>query len=559
MKRLFVMLLTVSVVLTTVSLNSKAASHAQKNMQQSKDQEETDLVYGNGGYLVKVGQKVFFHDYQKTDVMEPSLGGQFLEYGSGICSYDEATGEISTITDAPCSGLLYYCGDSFYSTWIDESGKSQIIRVSMDGEIQKVGPGIVSGVSEDSKLIALWCDDASMKHLDVLDESGVQYCRIDKRSDVSLSFCGLTDSDVIYQKTEDDVIKLYSMGSNNKEIYLGTLSELGIYGSLECDDFLYDTENQEAYFVFAHYGGPVDSVEDYIVVKAVPGDKDSLELITHGYDYEIMPGLTYDDEPKLRLNDGKLLCGYYDLDKLYLSHSYMGSHMLSRFVYGDLLWCNSKGQIQTMISNFIPYMDKDHLIMQTGEVLGDEAYVLVAEVIRDPGNDYKLLQAFDFVNMYVLRLPMKEWIDDAEVILGGDFEASITFDKEGFKPYIGIWRMDNFITEDGYEPDHSKDMWINITDTQELYFIDNAEYGGQGAYSNLFKLSTSTVDDKCLIVGYNEVLGITCTGSLYEEDGEVKLILEVQEIKESIDDPGPSSWKGSFHKVSSEEWSVEWG
>jgi hypothetical protein len=93
MKRLFVMLLTVSVVLTTVSLNSKAAPHAQKNMQQSKDQEETDLVYGNGGYLVKVGQKVFFHDYQKTDVMEPSLGGQFLEYGRGICSYDEATGE----------------------------------------------------------------------------------------------------------------------------------------------------------------------------------------------------------------------------------------------------------------------------------------------------------------------------------------------------------------------------------------------------------------------------------------------------------------------------------
>ena len=56
-----------------------------------------------------------------------------------------------------------------------------------------------------------------------------------------------------------------------------------------------------------------------------------------------------------------------------------------------------------------------------------------------------------------------------------------------------------------------------------------------------------------------EVLGITCTGSLYEEDGEVKLILEVQEIKESIDDPEPSSWKGSFHKVSNEELSIEWG
>lgn len=71
-------------------------------------------------------------------------------------------------------------------------------------------------------------------------------------------------------------------------------------------------------------------------------------------------------------------------------------------------------------------------------------------------------------------------------------------------------------------------------------------------------LSTSDAGDECLIVGYNEVLELTCTGRYTNDSGEEKLILEVQERKESIDDPGPASWKGVFHRVSDEEWSVEW-
>ena len=63
----------------------------------------------------------------------------------------------------------------------------------------------------------------------------------------------------------------------------------------------------------------------------------------------------------------------------------------------------------------------------------------------------------------------------------------------------------------------------------------------------------------CLIVGYNEVLELTCTGKLSEVDGEEKLILEVQEKLESVDDPHPASWKGSFHRVKDEEWAAEWG
>lgn len=191
--------------------------------------------------------------------------------------------------------------------------------------------------------------------------------------------------------------------------------------------------------------------------------------------------------------------------------------MLSRFVYGDLLWSDNEGQAQTMIKSFIPYMDRDSFVMQTGEILGDEAYVLVAGVNRDPGSDYKLSQAFEFKGMYILRIPsLKD--PSIEVVSGGDFEKELTSDKKGYEPYIGTWRMDDFIIEDGYEPDHSRNMWIGINDEQEL----------------------------------------TCTGRYTNDSGEEKLILEVQERKESIDDPGPASWKGVFHRVSDEEWSVEW-
>ena len=509
-------------------------------------------VYGNGSYFVRVGEEVFYHSYEKLPYGESAPGGQFLPFGRGICSYDEATGKITELSAEPCSGKLFYCGNEFYSTCEEENEPSRIVRISMDGETFRVGPGTVEGISPDGRLVALMCDDASIKHLDIIDESHTQCIRVDKPEDGSLAFCALTDKEVIYEKSFSDRIELCSMGDDGEEVLLGVLSETGIYGSLECDDFLMDDENGDVYCVFAHYDGPVDSVGDYIVVKLAPGKEGGLELITHGYNNEMMPNIGYDDEPFLRVNNGELSFASFDENKLYLSHSYLGSHMLSRFEYGNLLWSDNEGQAQTMIKSFIPYMDRDSFVMQTGEILGDEAYVLVAGVNRDPGSDYKLSQAFEFKGMYILRIPsLKD--PSIEVVSGGDFEKELTFDKKGYEPYIGTWRMDDFIIEDGYEPDHSRNMWIGINDEQELTFMDNEEYSGFP-----FMLSTSDAGDECLIVGYNEVLELTCTGRYTNDSGEEKLILEVQERKESIDDPGPASWKGVFHRVSDEEWSVEW-
>ena len=509
-------------------------------------------VYGNGSYFVKAGDKVFFHDYENAKADEPGLGGQFLNLGTGIITYDESTGEIEKFTDEPCSGKLYLCGDEFYSTVEESDGSRRIVRISKNGEVYRVGSGDVLGISDDGKLVALLCDDASMKHLDVLDDSGILFCRIDLPVNGTLSFCGLTDKGVIYQVSTAGEIKLFAMGEDNNGVCLGTLSDKGIYGSLVCDDFLYDEENGKVYCVFAHYDGPVDSVEDYLVVSSAPGKEDSLELVSHGYNYELMPNLSYGDEPALRLIDGKLGFGFYDEDELYLSHSYLGSRMLNRFVYGNLLWCDEKGNVQTIIKSFIPYMDRDGFVMQTGQVLGDEAYVLVAGVERDESSDYKLSQAFGFDRMYVLRVPLEQDAV-AKAIIGDDLEKDLTFDAQGFESYIGSWRMDDFIIEDGYIPEHSRNMWIGITDDQELSFMDNEEYSGFP-----FMLSTSDQGGECLIVGYNEVLELTCTGKLSEVDGEEKLILEVQEKLESIDDPRPADWKGSFHRVTDEEWAAEW-
>ena len=510
-------------------------------------------IYGNGSYFVKVGDKVFFHDYENAVAAEPSQGGGFLWLQGGLDCYDEVSGTLTRISDEKSSGELYLCGDEFYLAQEDAEGGSQIIRISMDGEVYRVGPGSVKGVSSDGSMAALWCNDASKRHLDVLDARNNQYCRVDEPDNGSIDFCGFSSSGIIYQKKVDDEIKLYSMGYGSNEVCLGTLSDLGIYGSLECDDFICDDRTDDIYCVFASYGGPVDMVEDYLIVKANVGKEDSLSLLQHGYDQEKMPSIGDTDEPSLRLNNGNLSYGFYDEDKLYLSHSYMGSRMLGRFVYGNLLWCDDRGEVQTIIKNFIPYMDRDIFVMQTGQVLGDEAYLLVALVKRNENSDYKLSQAFDFKRMYVLRVPLKE-SSKAEAIAGDDFEKNMTFDEKGFEPYVGNWRMDDFIVEDGIMPSHSRNMWIGITDEQELSFMDDEEYSGFP-----FVLSTSVTGDECLIVGYNEVFGISCTGKLVKDGGEERLILEVQESKENIDDPGPDSWKGSFHRATDEEWAAEWG
>ncbi len=531
-----------------------AESPAEETTTQEENTDATQ-IYGNGSYFVKVGDKVFFHNYENAVATEPSQGGQFLWLPGGLECFDETSGTLTQISDEPTFGELYLCGDQFYCTQEDAEGGLQIIRISMDGEVFRVGPGSVEGASKDGKLVALWCNDASGKHLDVLDAQNLQYCRVDQPDNGSIYYCGLSTNGVVYQKKVADETKLYCMGYGSNEVCLGTLSGLGIYGTLECDDFICDAENDDIYCLFAQYGGPVDMVEDYMVVKANAGEADSLSLLQHGYDNEKMPTISNSNEPSIRLNDGEISYGFFDEDKLYLSHSYLGSHMLGRFVYGNLLWCDGEGNVNNIIKNFIPYMDRDALVMQTGQVLGDEAYVLIAGVIRDMASDYKLSQAFDFSSMYVLRIPLKE-DSSYEVIQGGDFDGNITFDAEGFEPYVGTWRLDKFVTVDEAEPRHSANMWLNIAEDQELRFIDYEEYNGYP-----FMLSTAPIGNECLIVGYSEGLELTMTGKLVvnEVDGSENLLLEVQEKNESIDDIRPASWQGSFHRVTEEEWKAEWG
>ncbi len=544
--------------------SAEASSVESAPVEESPKPEETitytDEIYGNGSYFVKVGEKVFFHDYEKVTAKESSQGGQFLDLGGGIVCFDESDGTITRITSEPLTGELYLLGDRFFGTVIDSSGRGQIVSVTADAQTHPHGLGRIKGVSEDGKRIAIWNDNDSGQSLEVLTDEllgdvNQQFCIVDKPEDGTIAYCGLTDESLIYTKKSGDKIDLFSMGSDSQEVCLGTLSDMGIYGGLECDDFLYDEGSNMVYAVFAHYGGPVDSVEDYLIVSAAPGQEGSATLIQHGYDYNVMPNLTSTDEPTLRLIDGKLSYGFYDEKELYLSHSYLGSHMLSRFVYGNLLWCDEEGNVQNIVKSFIPYMDRDNFVMQTGQVLGDEAFVLVAGVVRNEASDVKLSQAFDFGNMYVLRVPLKE-NSTPETIVGGDFEELISFDREGFEPYVGTWRLDEFTNVASNQPYHSPNMWIGITEDQELRFIDYEEYSGFP-----FMLSTSSIGNDCLIVGYSEGLGLTLTGKLVvnETDGSEALLLEVQEKLESIDDIRPASWQGSFHRVTDEEMKTEWG
>ncbi|SDB42908.1 hypothetical protein [Butyrivibrio sp. INlla16] len=102
-------------VRTTVKEEDSAPSkmpETEKNLDEEPTEE--NLVYGNGSYFVKVGDKVYFHDYSRAAVGESSQGGQFLYLGSGICAYDESSGEISEISDESCSGKLFFLAAMSY-------------------------------------------------------------------------------------------------------------------------------------------------------------------------------------------------------------------------------------------------------------------------------------------------------------------------------------------------------------------------------------------------------------------------------------------------------------
>ncbi|MBR6451768.1 MAG: hypothetical protein IKS87_03615 [Lachnospiraceae bacterium] len=366
-----------------------------------KPSEQAD-VEGNGGFFIRVGDSVYFHRTE-GDYYGETLLGRDLLYDVGVeedvatlCRYDIRTGETEELCTDGCTGRMYLCGDKiFYSRDMGADGY-EVWFVTLDGsEHSKWCPGEVAGVSPEGDRLAIDGYYDGSRFLMAYDENMDHVCSVPRFSD-PIEFCGFSHKEMFYLEQEDGKVSCYSARNDEAEhVCYGELSLNGGFGGPYCDRFLSDGDM--VYMLCAWYGGPVNTVEDYLIVGMEMGNAGSLSELQHGYDAKRMPGVESYEEPYLFVKDGELTYQPHDQNEAYLSEG----------KYGDLMmWKDGEGSLIT--DDAIREEECDNLLLQKGLVMGDAAYLMIAAAERVPEEDYKIFQAFRLSQIYPMRLDFSD-------------------------------------------------------------------------------------------------------------------------------------------------------
>ncbi len=425
-----------SETLTSEPADDRDASQAQQQeeaisgaSEDVDDETISEEVEGNGSFFVKKGSNIYFHKYESTAFEKYAYDGDFLGYtgdtdkDTTLCLYNEETSEAKELTKDGCTGKLYLCGDKFYCEK-QEGGYPEIWTIDLDGsKAELFAPGFIRGISDDGRLIALQMfagDDLIYRIYD--DAGNLSYDGPDDR-DARVFYCGFSGDKLIYGKAKDEEALLYCADKSGSAL-IGTIPGMSGFGGPECDQFI---EADDRFFcTFGYYGGPVDTIEDYYVVEGTTNEG-SLRTVLHGYDEKVMPRVRENAEPFIRFTGGFLEYDPYLANSVYMDHSSgLKKHYSEvKFRYGDLYYYGKDGSSLKLAGSFIKLADTRRLFLQTAQVLGDSAYMMVGRGTPLPESDYNVYKAFAFEDMYYIRMPIKE---DSKVqsIVGPDWnEAEI--------------------------------------------------------------------------------------------------------------------------------------
>ncbi len=383
----------------------EAPEEQQDEADEKQEDSSSDLpdVEGNGGFFLRVGDGVYYHCADGDFYGETILGRDLL-YDTGVredlatlCRYDIKSGEVTELARDGCTGKMYLCGDKIFYTRDMGADGMEVWYVTLDGSEQsKFCPGEVVGVSPEGDRLAIDGYYDGSKFLMSYDENMDYLCSIPVFSD-PVRFCGFCGGELFYLEQEEGKVSLYS-GKNDmaNHFFYGELSLPGGFGGPYCDRFV--TDGNRVCMLLAWYGGPVNTMEDFLVVEMEAGKEDSLSEIQHGYDAGLMPDIDSYEEPYLYLADDGIRYEKHERGTAYLSES----------TYGSLMAFTESGDDELITDDAIREDESDRLVFQNGIVIGDAVYLMVAGAERMPGEDYKIFPAFRLLQMYPMRLDFSD-------------------------------------------------------------------------------------------------------------------------------------------------------
>ena len=418
---------------------------SEKNTPETGENEpSSEEIENNGGFFIRVGNKIYFRRYGHHTLESNALFGQFLENSysgedteniSAMLAYDMETGQVTEVFEDAGYGRLFAGDGGFYCKRAGDGYGNIAYWISYDGSKSvDLGQAVPVGISmpaadpdKQAAFLALQAQDPDhFGELFILHE-GRETARAVPGEDEFLEFCGMTGEYAVYllSDTKTNTNHLYSLsGKSGEAVCLGEMpiGKNQFYGPyLETEQFLADEKG--VYLVASYYQGTGHFLTFSLAVSAVPGTADSLKLLaSRGLATE-----EAEDENVNKANEGDAADenesnaserdGELSPPILFLTApgeadivpGPAGTAGLSETVYGDLVYYDSPYSALELIPDFIPHKEwgsPEKKFLQTAEVVGDAVYLIAARAERNEEADVGWRMAYKLKELEWLRVPI---------------------------------------------------------------------------------------------------------------------------------------------------------
>ncbi len=435
---------------------------------------ERPEVVGNGGFFVRTDGKVWFRRYDADSFDEPQLWGAFLNtmpghaVSSQLCCYDTAGGTVTEALPDSGFGALWFGVDGFYLSR-PKGESSEAYHKALDGTETVLGEGTVAGVSGNGRFAAVQKDAVTFTVYEGVNEA----LHISENADFC-TFCVLTDDGALVYYAFDNAAnegRLMRLdGSEAQPVRLGILpalpEESTAYG-WEFAQSLLDGGN--VWCTFGSYEGTGHFLAEALCVRAKLDTPDSLTVVTDQAETD------YPFVPKL----------YRDASGAVCRAEHAPGELEISYENGDLYWFETAERETLLIPSFLPqssYSD-DALIEQTAEVIGDAAYLIVAQAVRDAENDVGWRMAYRPGEMRYLRVPLRE-NSEVESLDGKTWNTAPSADAV-YANCLGTWVLTAVEVEGDRADTLPDDMFEYVYFREDgTVLIDSKD--GENSYRNEF-------------------------------------------------------------------------
>lgn len=266
---------------------------AQETPQESVQESAPPEVENNGGYYVRLDDKIYFRRYGAEALSKVAVFGEFTlpwnmrDGESELMQYDLTSGVLTAVCKESGRGPLWY-GDGGFYLCEHINGEDWVVWYAPDGgSVEPLCRGELLGISENG-LLAVERTETSPSYHTVYSFYSGKTVTGELETEKTMMKAGVTDKglflvSVAYGEDSEDGCQLWQITPEGKLLHLGELPDT------EEDSFVYDVqpdrflaEGDKIAVGVGYYAGTGHFLDMSVFVEATVDREDSLQTLTPG-------------------------------------------------------------------------------------------------------------------------------------------------------------------------------------------------------------------------------------------------------------------------------------